>query len=761
MKRRGISSRMLLLYVVCVMLMLGMIWPAAALAEGKNYEVANEIGFWAVLLFLADGDTITLLDDVDVHGVTVEIIDADITLNLNGHTLNIVNNEGRALVVDNGTLKLAGEGELNVSGYGSAVRVTNGGRAEVTNVTATTEIGFGAGAFDEGSYVQVNGNINVTVIGENGKGVIADYGGKALVKGNVSIVGPKSSAARVCCPGSSIEILGNAVASGEYSHGAFAMNGGKCVVRGEVKVTGDHAYAAYALREGSTVEVMRNATASGFARAVCVYDGGLVTVHGNATSIGNKSICIYIPSDDNEPVKPSSVFVGGNVKASGANCCSVFALNFDRISIKGDLIAEGVYQNGEYLGADTGIDILGTKDKTSHVEIGGNVLVKGDYGLYGMYENIVVHGNISVEGSHCVAITSAGCGNIEVGGDITANGIQAPKAVKCLLSTFVHVKGDVNVNGNEGTAIESLNARIIVDGNVTATGENSLGVCAERGGVVAVTGRINAPDYVMVCRSKMTAAEGSTGEGAYLGYQVYSSIGEYDDKYSLIYVRNAAVDSAKPITKQDIQEIQNTQISESNVPISVPVSIDTFTDLADVPWAQGTIEVLLSKGIMKGISPQQFVPAANITRADFLSSLVRALGLNVKFEGNFADVPFEADYYREIGIARELGITSGVGNNLFNPQAEITRQDMIALTEKALRNLELLTTIGTPADLDRFTDKAFISPYAVNSVAAIIKEGLIVGSGDQLNPLGNTTRAEAAAFLHKIYNKYSQDTSPN
>jgi hypothetical protein len=32
---------------------------------------------------------------------------------------------------------------------------------------------------------------------------------------------------------------------------------------------------------------------------------------------------------------------------------------------------------------------------------------------------------------------------------------------------------------------------------------------------------------------------------------------------------------------------------------------------------------------------------------------------------------------------------------------------------------------------------------------------LIVGSDDKLNPLGNTTRAEAAVFLYRIYDKYT------
>jgi len=79
---------------------------------------------------------------------------------------------------------------------------------------------------------------------------------------------------------------------------------------------------------------------------------------------------------------------------------------------------------------------------------------------------------------------------------------------------------------------------------------------------------------------------------------------------------------------------------------------------------------------------------------------------------------------------------------------------MMVLTERALRMLNKLEVQGTASDLDRFTDKSLIAAYATDSIASVVKEGLIVGSGDRLNPLGNTTRAEAAAFLHRIYNKY-------
>ncbi len=180
----------------------------------------------------------------------------------------------------------------------------------------------------------------------------------------------------------------------------------------------------------------------------------------------------------------------------------------------------------------------------------------------------------------------------------------------------------------------------------------------------------------------------------------------------------------------------------------------TFTDLGAVDWAKISIEVLASKGILKGATETEYDPQASITRADFLYFLVRTLGVDTKIGGNFEDISSDAYYYKEIAIAKKLGITSGTGNNKFSPDASITRQDMMVLTENALRMLKKIEAQGTAADLDQFADKSLVAAYAVNGVASVVKEGLIVGSGDNVNPLGNTTRAEAAVFLYRIYNKF-------
>ncbi len=181
----------------------------------------------------------------------------------------------------------------------------------------------------------------------------------------------------------------------------------------------------------------------------------------------------------------------------------------------------------------------------------------------------------------------------------------------------------------------------------------------------------------------------------------------------------------------------------------------TFDDISNYGWAKREIEVLASKGIIKGISTTRkiFNPSANITRADFAALLVRTLGLTAEVNSNFDDVTIEDYFYKEVGIAKELGITNGVGNNKFAPREEITRQDMMTMTARALKLLNKLEAEGTKADLDKFSDADEIASYAVESIAALVKDGLIVGSNNMLNPKDNAIRAEVAVLMYRIYNK--------
>lgn len=179
----------------------------------------------------------------------------------------------------------------------------------------------------------------------------------------------------------------------------------------------------------------------------------------------------------------------------------------------------------------------------------------------------------------------------------------------------------------------------------------------------------------------------------------------------------------------------------------------TFNDASIFPWAQKPIEILASKGIINGISETSFYPGTNITRADFLVILVRTLGITADFSDNFSDVSPSDYYFEALGIAKKLGISNGAGNDVFNPNEQISRQDLMVFSRRALQIFEVVIPQGSAADIQKFGDRSELAAYAVEDVAAIVKERIVSGSGNTLNPKAYATRAEAAVIMYRIFNK--------
>ncbi|WP_438444635.1 S-layer homology domain-containing protein [Gorillibacterium sp. sgz5001074] len=179
----------------------------------------------------------------------------------------------------------------------------------------------------------------------------------------------------------------------------------------------------------------------------------------------------------------------------------------------------------------------------------------------------------------------------------------------------------------------------------------------------------------------------------------------------------------------------------------------TFTDLGAHAWAKKPIEVLAAKGIIQGMTPASFAPESNITRADFMLLLVRTLELGAAFKDNFADVRPDDYYYGALGVAKSLGISQGSEGNRFLPQQEITRQEMMTLTARALKAAGKLKQAGSASELSRFADAGSVAPYAADSIAALLKNGIVTGDGSGIRPLGQATRAETAVMMYRIYNQ--------
>jgi hypothetical protein len=161
--------------------------------------------------------------------------------------------------------------------------------------------------------------------------------------------------------------------------------------------------------------------------------------------------------------------------------------------------------------------------------------------------------------------------------------------------------------------------------------------------------------------------------------------------------------------------------------------------------------VLAGKGILSGTSENTFNPANNIKRGDFILILMRTLELEAEVSSNFDDVSKTDYYYEAIGKAKALGITTGVGNNKFDPEAEISRQDMMVLVANAMEYADKLVVDGSEQDMDTFADADKLAGYAISSVATLVKNGLVSGNGNGINPNGTATRAEVATVMYKVY----------
>ncbi len=173
--------------------------------------------------------------------------------------------------------------------------------------------------------------------------------------------------------------------------------------------------------------------------------------------------------------------------------------------------------------------------------------------------------------------------------------------------------------------------------------------------------------------------------------------------------------------------------------------VNPFKDVQEGFWYYDYIMEAYQKGLVNGMKEDEFRPDANLTRAQFAVMLYRLLG-EPKAEG--IENPFidlEAAWYKDAVVyMSSIGVINGRGHGKFDPNANITREEMVTMLH---RMAKITVTDGYEA-LDAFIDKDAISGYAVEPMVWAINSGVINGIGkNKLAPQGLATRAQAAKVL--------------
>ncbi|RCX18159.1 putative repeat protein (TIGR02543 family) [Fontibacillus phaseoli] len=170
-----------------------------------------------------------------------------------------------------------------------------------------------------------------------------------------------------------------------------------------------------------------------------------------------------------------------------------------------------------------------------------------------------------------------------------------------------------------------------------------------------------------------------------------------------------------------------------------------FQDVSGSHWAANAIQRLAAKHWIQGVSDNRYEPNRTITRAEFVKIVASALNLKEKTTLKFNDVPSGSWYEEDLAKMAKAGLISGRSADRFEPNANISRQEIVTLL---MRAYTMQHDVGeTESGPLQFSDGSSIAPWALESVKEAAALGLVQGQGERFAPDLPATRAEAAQFV--------------
>lgn len=190
---------------------------------------------------------------------------------------------------------------------------------------------------------------------------------------------------------------------------------------------------------------------------------------------------------------------------------------------------------------------------------------------------------------------------------------------------------------------------------------------------------------------------------------------------------------------------------------AVPVTAagTTFTDVKSHA-NKAAIEALAARKIINGMGDGTFAPDKNMTRAEFATITVKALGLTPKANNSFTDVKSSDWFAPYVGTANSYGIVNGVGDNKFNPSGTITRQESATMVARAAKLCGMDTDYTTAAARDilsQFGDYTKVADWARAPLAFCYDNGILDSSALNIQPTVAIKRCEIAQMLYNLLGK--------
>ncbi|MBQ2829692.1 MAG: S-layer homology domain-containing protein, partial [Oscillospiraceae bacterium] len=175
-----------------------------------------------------------------------------------------------------------------------------------------------------------------------------------------------------------------------------------------------------------------------------------------------------------------------------------------------------------------------------------------------------------------------------------------------------------------------------------------------------------------------------------------------------------------------------------------PAQGESFSDVPSGAYYADAVSWAVDNGITNGVGGGSFAPESPCTRGQMVLFLYRMAG-EPATNGivNFKDVSANDYYAMAVAWAVEKGITTGMGDGLFAPDAECSRAQMAVF---------LFRMLGASAENGGSFGDVDAGAYYADAVAWAAASGITTGTGDGLfSPNAVCTRGQMVTFLFRCF----------
>lgn len=194
-------------------------------------------------------------------------------------------------------------------------------------------------------------------------------------------------------------------------------------------------------------------------------------------------------------------------------------------------------------------------------------------------------------------------------------------------------------------------------------------------------------------------------------------------------------DAPPPILDDDYVPVPGQ--TPPTVPDATEPWVNPFRDVNASDWFYDAVAYCKENGVMKGVSPTEFNPGGTVSRAEVWQVLANLAGI----ESDTSKSPWYSD---ALAWAMGIGISDGT-----NPTGKVHREQLVTMLYRYYTLIAGGEFEGGMS-AQEFDDFAKVSDWAELSVQWGVSEGIIEGSDNKLNPIGNASRAELATILMRF-----------